>query len=244
MIPNGLNLIFMLLVSFSGGGPANAKGIIDLLGISTFVKYASEVLCGYPPKRAIDLYTRYGQSIPTDLPLKCLTSSKIMHDFQDLLSDTYTLLTTDLIKAYQDYMSKSKRFEKDRLIHGTLSEQKQQDYDNAKKLYEKLFNIVSGLSECLSLKMPDLQVAEEEVEGNGVGLTVWEGSGSGAAGSGPGTGEDETGTASGGYYGDAETRAFYEDLPDILALVPLSVLGLTQEQVRCLFVFIDVYQCF
>lgn len=36
--------------------------------------------------------------------------------------------------------------------------------------------------------------------------------------------------ANGGIFGDAETRSFYEDLPDLLSLVPLSVLGLTPEQ--------------
>lgn len=36
--------------------------------------------------------------------------------------------------------------------------------------------------------------------------------------------------ASGGVFGDAETKSFYEDLPDLLTLVPLSVLGLSPEQ--------------
>ena len=58
------------------------------------------------------------------------------------------------------------------------------------------------------------------------GLTVWEGSG----GSGE-SGDAVGGSGSGGLYGDAEARAFYEDLPDMLLLVPLSVLGLTPEQV-------------
>jgi hypothetical protein len=35
-------------------------------------------------------------------------------------------------------------------------------------------------------------------------------------------------------FGDPETRAFYEDLPDLLSLVPLSILGLTHEQAEAL----------
>ena len=38
-------------------------------------------------------------------------------------------------------------------------------------------------------------------------------------------------SAAGGLFGDAETRAFYEELPDLLSSVPLSVLGFTPEQV-------------
>ena len=34
-----------------------------------------------------------------------------------------------------------------------------------------------------------------------------------------------------GAYGDVESKSFYEDLPDLLSMVPLSALGLTEEQV-------------
>ena len=37
-----------------------------------------------------------------------------------------------------------------------------------------------------------------------------------------------------GPYGDAESRAFYEDLPDLLALTPLAVLGFTVEEAQSL----------
>lgn len=40
--------------------------------------------------------------------------------------------------------------------------------------------------------------------------------------------------ASGGVFGDAETRSFYEDLPDLLTMVPLSVLGFTPEQANAI----------
>ena len=48
-------------------------------------------------------------------------------------------------------------------------------------------------------------------------------------------GASEDPTANGGLFGDAETRAFYEELPDLLTLVPLNVLGFTPEQVLLIF---------
>ena len=54
------------------------------------------------------------------------------------------------------------------------------------------------------------------------GISVWEGSASAAA--------SAAAAADGGVYGDPETRAFYEDLPDLLNLVPLVSLGLTPDQ--------------
>jgi hypothetical protein len=79
----------------------------------------------------------------------------------------------------------------------------------------------------------DLQVEKEEEDGTG-GLTVWE-----AGKDGMGAAEDlASAAAAGGLFGDAETRAFYEELPDLLSLVPLTILGLSSEQVgsgrRCL----------
>jgi hypothetical protein len=70
-------------------------------------------------------------------------------------------------------------------------------------------------------------VEKEEEDGTG-GLTVWEG------GRETNAAEDlaNSAAAAGGLFGDPETRAFYEELPDLLAAVPLTVLGLTPEQVR------------
>jgi hypothetical protein len=73
-----------------------------------------------------------------------------------------------------------------------------------------------------------VQVEKEEEDGTG-GLTVWEGGRDNSAA------EDlaNSAAAAGGLFGDPETRAFYEELPDLLAAVPLTVLGLTPEQVCC-----------
>ena len=65
-------------------------------------------------------------------------------------------------------------------------------------------------------------------------MTVWEGGKDAST-------EDPTGAAgSGGLFGDPETRAFYEELPDLLATVPLTILGLTPEQVRHVFTHLSL----
>lgn len=66
-----------------------------------------------------------------------------------------------------------------------------------------------------------VQIEKEEEDGTG-GLTVWTEKDSGAM---------EDPAAGGGLFGDSEARAFYEELPDLLTLVPLNVLGFTPEQV-------------
>ena len=53
-------------------------------------------------------------------------------------------------------------------------------------------------------------------------LTVWEGSRQS---------EEVDMDTRGGLYDDLEARVFYEELPDLLSLVPITSLGLTPEQV-------------
>lgn len=65
----------------------------------------------------------------------------------------------------------------------------------------------------------DLKEDKDDEDSGRGSLSVWD------AGTGAGAGDY-------GPFGDAESRAFYEDLPDLLAMVPLSALGLTPEQVE------------
>lgn len=69
------------------------------------------------------------------------------------------------------------------------------------------------------MTLPDLQEDKDDEDAGRGSLSVWD------AGTGAGAGDY-------GPFGDAESRAFYEDLPDLLAMVPLSALGLTPEQVK------------
>jgi len=176
------------------------------------------------PKKMSELSSKLGKTA-SDMPIKALCSVKVQEDLRNTLSDTYRQLSEDLIAAHKAYRTKETKMEKDRLIHGSITEQKQLEFDNAKKLFEKLLSIVTTLSECIGQDMPSLEIEKEEEEG-GTGLTVWE---AGRDGSG---GADEAGgtAGAGGLFGDPETRAFYEELPDLLSAVPLTILGFSPEQ--------------
>jgi regulator of nonsense transcripts 2 len=69
-----------------------------------------------------------------------------------------------------------------------------------------------------------LQEDREEVDSNAnsKGISVWDG------------GNNASNADYNGPFGDLESRAFYEDLPDLLAMVPLNLLGLTPEQAAAL----------
>ena len=130
---------------------------VDLQGIGTLVKYGSETIFGYMPKKMSELSSKLGKTA-SDMPIKALCSVKVQEDLRNTLSDTYRQLSEDLIAAHKAYRTKETKMEKDRLIHGSITEQKQLEFDNAKKLFEKLLSIVTTLSECIGQDMPSLEV--------------------------------------------------------------------------------------
>jgi hypothetical protein len=147
---------------FSGPG----RGAIDIQGLSTFVKYGSEILLGFPPKKLSDIMKKI-PSLPksattsADLPIKLLASPAKSTEMKALLMETFQTICNDLVEAHKQFRTKEMKFEKDRLLHGTLTEQKQQEYDSSKKLYEKLLSVATSLSESIGEPIPELKVSKQ-----------------------------------------------------------------------------------
>lgn len=94
----------------------------------------------------------------SEMPIKLLASHKAHMEMSAEVSTVYQQLTLDLAKAHRDYKSRERRNEKDKLIHGSITEQKLVDLEGAKRLYEKLFAAVSGLADATGGMMPALEV--------------------------------------------------------------------------------------
>ena len=212
----------------AGGLPINKK-FADLQGLAVFAKYGAEALLGFcPPKvlataqaagKPIDVSTLSLADMMADsCPIKLVSSSVTCEALREQLQPAYDQLTFDLIAAHKDLRQKERRFEKDALLHGNLSEEKQQQLDTASKFYEKLFSVVQNLSESTGAPMVELQDEEEEAEEKKGGLSVV---------------ELKTETEY-GPYGDLESKQFYDDLPDFLATMPLSLFGFSDEQAQTL----------
>jgi len=200
--------------------PPKENAPVDLLGMVTFVKYACETLIGIPPKK-LALLKASMPSLET-LPIKVFTSVAVCKELHSMVFNAYDNLCEDLVQAHYIYRKKEMKMEKDKLLHGSITEQKQTELDNSKRLYEKLLSVARSLSECLQTKMPDLAVAKEESDEN-IGISVWDASSA-----------NQSLNEAGGLYCDEETRSFYEVLPDLLSTVPLSTLGLSAEQAQAL----------
>lgn len=136
----------------------NRASKLDLQGLGTLVKYGSETVFGYVPRKLLDLAVKVGRS-PESLPVKTIVNGKTAAELRTVLGDTFLQLSRDLVGAHQTYRNKENKLEKDKLIHGSITEQKQQDFDYCKKLFEKLFSIVTTLAECMGQDMPVLEVS-------------------------------------------------------------------------------------
>lgn len=212
---------FRQLIRYIIGKPTKdstvkANGAIDLSSLVTYVKYGCEVLMGYTPRR-LQVVAQQAGKTEKDIPSKILTPDAISNEIRLQVSQATDKLAADLVAAHSDVRQRENKNEKDKILHGSLSDEKQAEYDYAVRLYDKLLSSLTSLQEATGLTLlPELkEETEDDATKSGISLHV---------GGGP------TGDLSYGPYGDGETRAFYEDLPDLLALVPLTVLGLTAEQ--------------
>lgn len=210
------------------GPSVPSKRPIDLMGISTFVKYGSESLLGFPSKTAKSILRSVSLDQVENYPAVSLQlcSNEVSKELKDMVMEVWTNLNHELEKAFKDLKKKEKKADNDKLVHGTLSDQKTIELETARKLFERLFTMASTLSESLyeNLSVLEEEPTEEELaEATSIskGISVFRDGGIGNADySGP--------------FGDTESRSFYEDLPDLLNMVPLNILGLNSEQAAVL----------
>lgn len=185
--------------------------------MATFVKYGSETLLGFASRRVHQLARQAGENVSA-MPVKLLVTASVHAEMRAEVLEVFDQLCTDLVKSHKEFKRQERRAEKDKLLNGSVSEQKQAELDNAKRLFEKLSSAVTGLSEALGRDPPELEEDKDDEDAGKGSFTVFS------------FGAEALGSLDYGPYGDAESRAFYEDLPDLLATVPLAALGLTPEQ--------------
>lgn len=138
------------------------KQSVDLLGLGTFFKYGCEILIGFTPRNIASIAKKAGKTL-ADIPSKLLAGQSANKEMQAITLEIYSQLCQDLLKASKDYKSKEKKFEKDKLLHGSTTEQKQADLENAKRLFEKLYATVLGFAECSEFDLPELIVRKTKL---------------------------------------------------------------------------------
>lgn len=136
---------------------------MDIHGLATFAKYGSEILMGFPSRRILELAQKAEKPL-SEMPVRVIATPAGRAEMRQIMTETYEQLSSDTVKYHKEYRTREAKAEKDRLIHGSITEQKQTELDQAKRLFEKLLSIVTTLSECMGEAMPVLEVNTTAVE--------------------------------------------------------------------------------
>lgn len=142
---------------------------------------------------------------------------EVCNRFKKHLKGAYDSLSTLLVATHKKLSKMEKRCEEDRLLAGSLTEQRETALNDARKLLESLKKSVEILSDTLCESFPELQEEkEEEKEETAIGLEVYK--------------EDGQEVILGAF-DDEETRAFYCDIPDLLTTIPPTLLGYSEQDI-------------
>ncbi|CAI5730737.1 unnamed protein product [Hyaloperonospora brassicae] len=190
----------------------------------SFAKSVGVEFLGVQPKKwkeMANVLTDHKESVQTVLQSwTAIVPASVQVECRSCLYDAFEMIGKFYVAQHTTVWKLEARNEKEEANRGEVAEDHVQELKKAKLLFEKLQTSVNALADALDREVPPLPV-EKRDDGSGRGeILVWEG--------GEGGGRE---SGRGGPFDDEATRSFYEDLPDLLELVPAVVLGLTEADV-------------
>lgn len=219
--------IIQRIVRREGGNSKRSKGNMSTSGGSSsqlevpllvsFAKAVGVEFLGVQPKKYKELegalsdrFTDFIANQPAFVPQSAQTECLACY------VDAYEMICKFYLAQHATVLRLDARNEKEEANRGEISDAHVAELEQAKLLFEKLQASVNSLADALDREVPPLPLEKKNDESSG-SLLLWEGDASGRA---------ELRTD--GPFDDEDTRSFYEDLPDLLELVPAVVLGLTE----------------
>ena len=139
--------------------------------------------------------------------------------FKTHLMGAFQCVSISYVATHKRLSKMEKRCEQDRLLAGSLTEQREKALVDARKLLDSLRKSVETLAEVLNESIPEIEEEEDEKKDEGAtGLEVYKGEDGRDANLGP--------------FDDEETRTFYCDIPDLLTTIPPTLLGYSAADVE------------
>lgn len=156
------------------------------------------------------------------LKLKCLSSERavsfeVSERVQKHLNGAFYCLSTSLISNHKRLSKMKQRCAQDRLLSGSISEQREKALDDAVQLLDSISKSVEVLADALNQPLPIIVEEDDEVKLETSGLEVY---------------RAEDGQTELGPFDDEETKSFYCDIPDLLTTIPSAILGYKEEDVQ------------
>ncbi|KAG6956159.1 hypothetical protein JG687_00010776 [Phytophthora cactorum] len=208
-------------MSITGSSTSSSQLEVPLL--VSFAKSVGVDFLGVQPKKFKELEKILADNEEFQKFLESQTPVVPQNVQQECLScylEAYDMICKFYLAQHATFLKLDARNEKEEANRGEVTEEHVQELKNAKLLFEKLQTSVNSLANALDRDVPPLPVEEKDDGSANGSILVWEG--------GDGAGRE---LSRDGPFDDEATRSFYEDLPDLLELVPAVVLGLTEADV-------------
>ncbi|KAG4046608.1 Regulator of nonsense transcripts [Phytophthora cactorum] len=208
-------------MSITGSSTSSSQLEVPLL--VSFAKSVGVDFLGVQPKKFKELEKILADNEEFQKFLESQTPVVPQNVQQECLScylEAYDMICKFYLAQHATFLKLDARNEKEEANRGEVTEEHVQELKNAKLLFEKLQTSVNSLADALDRDVPPLPVEEKDDGSANGSILVWEG--------GDGAGRE---LSRDGPFDDEATRSFYEDLPDLLELVPAVVLGLTEADV-------------
>jgi len=155
----------------------------------------------------------------TPTPEISLLSSSAQARFRKVFEGYWSTLSRRLEKEHQRLLDQDKRNHEAYIKSGEIFEDRQQSYEKLTKNFEKLVELGKTFSDLLGLPMPDLSNSSKNAS---IGLNL----NSNSTTLDRDRAELELAIASGkSPWEDEDSRRFYEEIPDLKDMVPMSLLS-------------------
>lgn len=215
-------------ITSSSSSSANNSTQFEIPLLVSFAKFCGLEFFGVVPRKFKDTISRSNTSQdPKWMQLIQAQQHLVPENAQSEALNFYIQAFETISKYYENqHLTVCKlqnRNEKEELNCGEVNEKHAEELEKAKNLFEKVQTSLSLLAEAIDRDMPALPKPENEGDKSETGLLVYDGAEHRSA--------DSNHAHKDSPFSDEDTRSLYEDLPNLLDLVPAVVLGLTEQEV-------------
>ncbi|CAG0895701.1 unnamed protein product [Cyprideis torosa] len=175
--------------------------------VLSFCRHCGEDYAGLVPKRVRQLSEQFGKKIPSSDLIPTEKQIKLKNG----LRDYYQMLSRQLLREHEDLHRFEKQSRRILTTRGDLPNDRQEKFASMTASYSKLLHSVQSLADVIDEEVPELPQAEGTSEPEEEDVLI----------SFARLGIDSDGSLGiDSLWEDEETRAFYENLPDLRAIIP------------------------
>ena len=199
-LKTGLPLVGHVLTSLVAQDK-NEKNISNTAIIVSFCKHCGEDFAGLAPTSFTKLMTRFDVKMPPSGTGIGVEKQKVV---RNVLTDYHGVLVNNLLSTHKELSIVERSNRKQLMTRGEVSQERQEHAEKLGQEFERLKTLTEQMSEAMGeemVEMPKLETEKDEEDEQELANDV---------------SPDSLGTL----WDDEDTKAFYENLPDLMAIIP------------------------